>query len=495
MTTSYLSAIYIDGEAVDGFTDNVFDYTVQMDINDRFDAITYDLKDAATSATLTEVERTATTVKVRIDVTSADGAHVTPYTVRVNFGGTLNQNKNQVVNKNGTDATVTFVVDDGDKVTASFGSTMLDKYDELTLSFGVYASQFATLKTETVDGKTQYVKNGDTYVYTKNMTNIQFWANLMRKADGRAEIVNHTYSHAFWGLNDDGGKQSYIDSYSGNSPTSATVPVGSSTKEVYAANQILNDLFPAEHFPNMATTTLINAGIGSPMQDMTVGGVTYVSYYKYFYNNVVLKAYRNGEILGMRQTFMVSDKTSSANRVIKASSFATEEQRLNIPAYMIKDGSGDNSGEGIENWSAYIDHAIRQKGWACFCIHSISDNMTAGHYINTANADALFQYASDKNVWIATMNDATKYYREWSTANITTAFEDDKVKVTLTDEEDNTLCDIPLTVRVYIPAMWDTAFYAGEELTVHATDGGERYVYVDILPDSGVVEITYNANN
>ena len=161
-----------------------------------------------------------------------------------------------------------------------------------------------------------------------------------------------------------------------------------------------------------------------------------------------------------------------------------------ITAFMVKDGPGDNSGNGIENWTAYIDHAIDQNGWACFCIHNIRDDQTTGHYITTANADALFGYTEDKNVWVATINDATKYYREWSTAKLSTVYQGGTIKVTLTDGEDNEICDMPLTVKLYTPVTWDKAMYNDTVIDVHEEATGRRYILVDIVPDSGITEIT-----
>ena len=66
---------------------------------------------------------------------------------------------------------------------------------------------------------------------------------------------------------------------------------------------------------------------------------------------------------------------------------------------------------------------------------------------------------------------------------------DGKIRVTLTDSEDNTVYNEALTVKVYVPATWDGAVMNGEALTVH-TDMAGSYVYANVVPDSGTVEIT-----
>ena len=62
------------------------------------------------------------------------------------------------------------------------------------------------------------------------------------------------------------------------------------------------------------------------------------------------------------------------------------------------------------------------------------------------------------------------------------------MSVTLTDDEDNTVYDEELTVKVYVPATWSAASVNGESLTVHTDDYGS-FVYLNAVPDSGTQEI------
>ena len=147
-------------------------------------------------------------------------------------------------------------------------------------------------------------------------------------------------------------------------------------------------------------------------------------------------------------------------------------------------------GDGIENWTAYIDHAIEQNGWACYCIHNMANvNNHNGHIIDDDDADALFAYTADKNVWVGTYTQVSHYYMEWSTATVTTTYTDGKVTVTLTDKEDDELFFEALTVKVAVPAIWDTATVNGEALEIHTAEDGSCFVYVNIVPDTGAVEI------
>ena len=46
-----------------------------------------------------------------------------------------------------------------------------------------------------------------------------------------------------------------------------------------------------------------------------------------------------------------------------------------------------------------------------------------------------------------------------------------------------------LTVKVNVPAIWDTVTVGGESLEMHRNADGTAFVYVNIVPDTGAVEI------
>ncbi len=472
-----LAVLSVDGTQM-YLSPDKYDYIVYKDINKGYSDITVLPNDPDSKVDMVKTLDTGKTLVFTITVTTKDGVVGTPYTLTLDFITELEMSKNVIVNKGGADATVSFIIDDGDHETAVFAAEMLDKYENLSLSFGLLVNKLASLKMQTVDGQSRYVmdENGN-YEYTVNQNEVDFWRDILSNANGRAEITNHSYSHSYWGQNDDGGEQTYAN---GNSVSTVNVPVGSSSKELYASNQIIRDLFP--EYAGMGNGTFINAGIGVPMTSTTINGVTYPSYYEFFYEYVILRAYRDNEILGMRQT--------SGSRVVTYDKFATEAERLNIPGLMIVNGNNDNSGVGLKGWTNYIDMAINQNGWAAYCIHKMTDTNTTGHYITTPNAEALFKYAHDRNVWIATVNDATRYYREWSTAELATEFTDGVISVSITDNENDSLCNIALTAKVYIPAMWESAYANGEALEIHKDPAGTYFVYVDVVPDTGAVEVT-----
>ena len=389
----------------------------------------------------------------------------------------------EIVNKDGASAVVTFVIDDGNIATADFSKEMMEYYEHLTFTYAIWTKDFATLET-TADGS-EYVTVNGKYVYTQTEAQKDkqaYWSEILM--NGRCEIVSHSHTHSFWGTNDDGGVFEYVKNNETKVST-ATMPAGSVTKELYASKQIIADLFPQSRFANQKYVSFISPGIGVRMTDFTTtAGQTIPTYVTYF-NQLFNKAIQKNDYIGARGTFQVTNTKDSASKVVLPDSLATKNSRLNIPAYMIVDG---NKGNGVENWTAFIDHALAKGGWACYCIHNILAS-PSGHYIYQDDAEALFAYTADKNIWVATFTEALMYYAQWSTATVNAEYRDGSIFVSVTDKENDDVFDQPMTVKVSVPASWTEVYCDGESLEIHSDSNGGSYVYVTVVPDSGEVEV------
>ncbi len=486
--TTYVE-IMLDGKPMEGYDPDIYNYTVNIDINTE-DYKTVTVKADSEAQVITVSQATFANKGVAtVTVTNGHGTATKTYTVTFTVTGTMNTN-NAIVNKDGASATVTYVIDDGQQATGSVAKEMLSKYDYLTFTFAIHPKDFATLtEVEGADGKKEYVfdENGN-YVYTQTDTQkaaVAFWADVL--SGGKGEIASHSMTHAFWGTNDDGGTFEYVKNNSTEVLT-ATMPKGSTTKELIASKQIIGELFPS-----YLSTGFIIPGISVRTSNYTTADGKVITTYNTYFTQLLQKAILDGVYTSARATFQSTTTDGSASRVILPSKLDTINERMAVPAYMIvtENANGNGTiGDGIENWTAYIDHAIAQNGWACYCIHNIAKVTNhSGHYIHTDDADALFAYTADKNVWVATYTDASTYYMEWSTATVTTAYENGKITVTLTDKEDNELFNAALTVKVAVPSIWDSATVNGEALEIHKNADGTSYVYVNIVPDTGAVSV------
>ena len=135
-------------------------------------------------------------------------------------------------------------------------------------------------------------------------------------------------------------------------------------------------------------------------------------------------------------------------------------------------------------------------GAVSYCIHNIlSPEAATGNYILEEHAERLFSQAASygDELWIANYTDVTKYYHEWSSAVVTDSYDaaSGTITVSLTDSERDDIYDMALTVKVTVPTSWETCLVNGSEtVKVYTDDNGVSYVYVNIIPDSGVVTIT-----
>lgn len=493
VTDATLKVIYLGNSVISGFDATKLEYTAAANINTGYPDIRAYASSAA-ARVLIDAPTVANGGVATITVISGDENVEKIYKVQFSeITGSLNT-KNEIVNKDGADATVSFVIDDGQKT--NFHKNMLQKYSKLSLTFAIWTKDFATL-TETADGSA-YVMDGDKYTYTQTQTQkdtVEFWKDIM--LIGRSEIVSHTHTHAFWGTNDDGGKFDYVKNDNTYVAESASFPKGSSSKEIYASKQIIEEIFGGNSYlgQNNKNLVIIHAGIGVQMSNKTVNGKVVPTYYTY-YTNVLNEAMANGDYIGGRGTFQVTTTAASKSKVTTPSMMKDLNYRRSINAYMIvtenRNSGGHWSDGGIDNWTAYIDHAIDQNGLAAYCIHNIIPNPTShsGHNISEADAEALYAYALSKNVWVATFTDAMMYYSEWSTAKVNSTYADGKITVTLTDSEKNDVFDMALTIKVNVPFNWESAKMDGQALEVHRAADGSAYVYANIVPDSGAKVIT-----
>lgn len=570
-TDATLSGIFVGGYPMSAFGASVYEYTLDWNINSalpEIDAIT-----SVPTAQLAVVQASVSNGNIAtITVTSMDGQYTLVYKVKFNVSGSFSSSA-EVVNKNGASGTVTFVVDDGYQPTATFMKSMMQKYANLAVTYAIATKNFLGTSEEYTtdngliiddidgDGMMEYVldENGK-YTYIRNEEKIDFWRDIV--SVGRSEIIAHSHTHAFWGVNDEGGAQLTAGA-SGALSTRiySSLVEGSATKEVYASTQIVREIF-GDSFTSL---TYVNGGIPPKETDTVVtdetrvylskqtvrvlydtpveirdgkiyvteltwvnlqstvgtipadtdikttadtssgkipagtpiylasdyvtvpvydadGNQNVVKGFKAYIVELYKKALADGTIIGAR---------TSGQKVYTASDFTDLENRILRKAYII---ATSTDGPMPASWKSHIDSAISKGGWASFCIHAMTektdDDSQGAHNITWTQAEELFKYASDKGdeLWIATQTDATMYYHQWSTSTVSTSYDSatGKISVTLTDEENDELYTMPLTVKVMVPGIWSGASLGGEELVVREDASGARYVYVDVAPESTV---------
>ncbi len=251
-----------------------------------------------------------------------------------------------IVNKDGKEGMLTFVLDDGIEQSVQNALKILNdnSLDKVKITFAIKTNTLATLK-ESADGS-QYVMNNGKYTYTK-LALADTWKERLKNKN--IEVVSHTYSHQFHGTNDDGKTFEYVDN-SGTVHTSGTFPKGSSTKEIMASKQIIEELL------GIQAVTLIHAGIGVKTTDQTVSGKI-IKTYKTFFNEVLKKAIADGKMIGSRGTFQAKKEGDLPSKV-NTPAMVYERRVTGIFAYMIE------YSDDTTLWTKYIEQAMKSGGWA-----------------------------------------------------------------------------------------------------------------------------------
>lgn len=478
-----LAAIVLENSIIDGFSGDVYDYTVDISVNSPVPEIIA----AATSplATVTITPAAEGGGITLITVTSGNGEASKQYRISYNEIDTL-EAEAEIVVKDGKLGTVTYVIDDGIQETGTVAHGFTSKYGNLVFSFALKGNQLATLATayDTATGKYYYVMEDGRYTYDINEQSVAFWENVIQGENGlTSEITSHTFTSAYWGYHDEGGSFTYINSSSGSDTSQIELPIGSVTKEIYATQQVLQDIFGGT-----GGLSLIQAGIASNRTNQTVDGVLYPTCLTIF-NEMLKNAIMSGDLITSRATFTKTSLIES--NVTYHNELANKTNRINIPAFMIyneSNSSGHKTNTNFEDhWKLYIDTALAGQGWAVFCLHNIGGN--SYYRLTMEEADKLFAYTDRDDVWVATYSEASLYYCEWSTASVNATYSNGAITVTLTDKENDEIFNMPLTVKLKVPSTWRSATADG--VTYEILDNGEyNYILIDIVPDSGAVTVT-----
>jgi len=92
-------------------------------------------------------------------------------------------------------------------------------------------------------------------------------------------------------------------------------------------------------------------------------------------------------------------------------------------------------------WLVLVFHGIDSLGWEPTPIPKLEE---------------YFNYIKDREdkIWIATFGDATKYMREREHATVSTNEKDGKISVMLSHSLDNSMYDLPLTLKTYVSDKW-----------------------------------------
>jgi len=142
----------------------------------------------------------------------------------------------------------------------------------------------------------------------------------------------------------------------------------------------------------------------------------------------------------------------------------------------------------------------KMKSWIDTCV--TSDNIwlvLVFHGINGvgweprtgAELKEYFGYmkAKEKDLWVATFGDVTKYLRERKATRITQNTNSEEVTLSIVADLDSTVYNVPLTLKTYIPKHWDGVTYGDLKLNKQEDEKG-TFILLDVPPVTAKIVLT-----
>ncbi len=150
-----------------------------------------------------------------------------------------------------------------------------------------------------------------------------------------------------------------------------------------------------------------------------------------------------------------------------------------------------NTGVNTANdLNSRISNAKNSNGWCVLLLHGI-DNDGGYSPIASSVLSSHLSYVNSNSAdyWVGTFSNVVKYIKERNALNISeTAVNNDSLRLTATDNLDNSIYDAAVTVRRQLPSGWTEAkVYLGNTLQTSTivTVNNVKYIEFDVVPDKG----------
>ena len=338
--------------------------------------------------------------------------------------------------KGGRDAIVVISHDDGSRPTATYLANEFERLD-LRGTISLIASR---------------VYNPETG--ERKEADIEFWQGILDT--GRFNISSHTMTHKFWGMTDEDERGTYSD-YSGNT-YDYEFEAGKITNETKGSRDILREIFPSQRI-----LTFVKAGFGIHSSGVSLSDKSMEIIAQYY--------------IGTRWDGGGLETIPSADP-------------YKFKSFMAR------AGEDETKWIPLVDQAIEKKGAIVFLFHGIVEGTASGISVEQEDTTKLFEYVAEKvdegKVWCAYFEDAVIYTEEVRHGNVYSSILDDQITVKVTDDLDNEIYNLPLTVKCQVPDDWRTVEVTMPDGTVEKLEtfpgiAAGTFVHIDVVPDSGDV--------
>lgn len=131
-------------------------------------------------------------------------------------------------------------------------------------------------------------------------------------------------------------------------------------------------------------------------------------------------------------------------------------------------------------WQVLILHGVDGIGWEPLTSELLNDYFS-------------YLRSRDDVLWIATFGDVAKYIRERMNSTFTSSIVRGKITVNITQTLDNTIYDIPLTLKTYVSSKWKEVQVNQEnEFRYYKVqnDSGGAYVFYQVYPNGKDIDLS-----
>ncbi len=260
-----------------------------------------------------------------------------------------------------------------------------------------------------------------------------FWNNLL--ADGRFDIINHSKTHVKF-----------------SSITNTQIGQDSLRNEIIGNQTVFRTKFPTQDIISIANPAVVNTDAA----DVLIKQSHYAA--------------RNG--------------TSGYNSLSP-----TENEWFKLKMYANYFSSQSRAAYSSEI-NRHIDNIIANKQWLILLTHGIG---TGANAMQDTAFTKHFEYVAAKrnDLWIATLGDVTKYFREKQNAFVLTLDStSNRIAISVTHNLDATIFNYPLTLKTKVPDNWRNITVT-QGATVKAVtpviENAVSYIYYDAVPNGGSI--------
>jgi peptidoglycan/xylan/chitin deacetylase (PgdA/CDA1 family) len=134
------------------------------------------------------------------------------------------------------------------------------------------------------------------------------------------------------------------------------------------------------------------------------------------------------------------------------------------------------------------------RGWGCMHFHGL-ENPKEPEKAAKVTGEKILQYLADHKdeFWVGTFTEVTSYGQERDTAKLTTKRDGKAIKLSITDQMDDSLFTTPLTVKLRLDPSWGnvTAKQGNTAVEVQVIEkNGAKFALVQVIPDKGEMTVS-----